>query len=221
MAAYGDNRMIIDVREVLRYLGYSRNKPDEATLELIDGCVKELQSEAQPRHTYRRFELEVSDGGWIRAGGIEMISHNLARNLTGCNEVIFFAATLGNAPDILMNRYSRLSISRAAVMQAVAAAATESYCNECQRAIEDSLAAEQIYVRPRFSPGYGDLPLGVQADFLRVLDARKTVGIYLSDGGVMMPEKSVTAVMGLSRENSRCHIEGCEACGKTNCAYRR
>ena len=213
--------MTIDFKEAARYLGYRNAEPDAAAMELIEECAAAVRKEAEPKHIYRRFDLEISDDGVIRAGGLEMKSRSLERNLTGCGEVIFFAATLGNGPDMLMNRYSKLSISNAAVLQAVAAAAIEGYCNECQRNIEEKLAAENIYVRPRFSPGYGDLPLTLQPDFLRVLNAQKTVGIYLSEGGIMLPEKSVTALMGLSRENSRCHIEGCEACGKTDCAYRR
>ncbi len=213
--------MIIDIKEAQRYLGYGRNEPDAAVLALIDECTAAVRETAEPRHIQRRFELEVTPEGVIKAGGLELRSRNLARNLTGCGEIVFFAATLGNGPDMLMNRYSRLSISRAAVLQAVAAAAIEGYCNQCQRELEEELAGEGLYVRPRFSPGYGDLPLTVQPDFLRVLNAQKTVGIYLSDGGVMLPEKSVTAVMGLSRENSRCHIEGCELCGKKDCEYRR
>lgn len=213
--------MTIDFKEAARYLGYRNAEPDAAAMKLIEECAAAVLKEAEPKHIYRRFDLEISDDGVIRAGGLEMKSRSLERNLTGCGEVIFFAATLGNGPDMLMNRYSKLSISKAAVLQAVAAAAIEGYCNECQRNIENELAAENIYLRPRFSPGYGDLPLTLQPDFLRVLNAQKTVGIYLSDGGIMLPEKSVTALMGLSRENSRCHIEGCEACGRTDCAYRR
>ena len=106
-------------------------------------------------------------------------------------------------------------------MQAVGAAAIEDYCNRCQKKIEEQAAAEGFYVRPRYSPGYGDLSLTYQAEFLRVLEATKKIGIVLSEGGVMIPEKSVTAVMGLSREQTKCHIEGCESCRNKNCAYRR
>ena len=131
------------------------------------------------------------------------------------------AATLGNGIDRLLSRYTRLQISKAAVFQAVAAAAIEGYCNDCQNELSAKLAGGGLYPRPRFSPGYGDLPLSVQQDFLGVLNASRTVGIVLSPGGVMIPEKSVTAVMGVSRDNTRCHIEGCENCGRTDCAYRR
>lgn len=213
--------MIIDRKEALRYMGFGRNTPDERTLDMMEECIREAEKVMQPRNVHRRFRLKVDENDNISAGGLTFHSKNLAKNLTGCGEIIFFAATLGNGVDMLMNRYNKLSIAKAAVLQGVGAAAIEAYCNECQRALEEELKAEGLFLRPRFSPGYGDLPLTIQGEFLDVLAAYKTVGIILSDGGVMLPEKSVTAVMGISGENSRCHIEGCEICGKKDCAYRR
>ena len=121
----------------------------------------------------------------------------------------------------MMERYLKLNITKAAVLQATAAEAIETYCNECQRQIEEEVAKEGLFVRPRYSPGYGDLSLTIQPDFLRVLNAQKTIGLFLSEGGVMQPEKSVTALMGLSRTRIGCTIEGCEVCSKKDCTFRR
>lgn len=210
--------MTISIKEALRYLGYGKNKANAQILMLIDECIEEVKKASEPRHIYRRFPLELVVNGKIKAGNLEVTSHSLTRNLRDCDEVLFFAATLGNAPDIIMNRYSRLSIGKAAVFQAVAAAAIEGYCNECQDDIEKKMLEEQLYLRPRFSPGYGDFSLDVQGDFLKMLDAQKTVGIYLSEGNLMLPEKSVTALIGLSREKTKCKTEPCE---KKDCTYRR
>lgn len=212
---------MIDKKEVERYLGYGKNIPDERTAGLIEECIFQIEKISQPRSIYRIFDLNITEDDNIEAAGMRMHSKNLAKNLKGCEKIVFFAATLGNEPDILMNRYSRLQISKAAVLQAVGAAAIEEYCNQCQKKIEKEAAAEGLYVRPRYSPGYGDLSLTYQSDFLKVLDAAKKIGIVLSEGGVMIPEKSVTAVMGLSQEQTGCHIEGCESCKNKNCAYRR
>ena len=97
----------------------------------------------------------------------------------------------------------------------------EAYCDQCQRGFEEKLKEEHLFLRPRFSPGYGDLPLSIQGRFLDTIEATKRAGIYLSEGDIMLPEKSVTAIMGVSEVNSHCRIEGCEACANTTCAYRR
>ena len=50
----------------------------------------------------------------------------------------------------------------------------------------------------RFSPGYGDLPIEVQKDFLPLLDAERRLGITLSESCLMAPSKSVTAIIGVA-----------------------
>ena len=211
--------MLIDRREILRYLGYGKNEPDCGVGELINECIEAVGEHATPRYYYRSFELSWDDGK-ISAAGMDLTCNSLKRNLAGCREVIFFAATLGNGIDILMNRYQKTDMPRAVILQATAATAIEAYCNEAQREIE-ALIEKGCFLRPRFSPGYGDLPLDIQGDFLRVLEAYKKVGIALSDGNVMIPEKSVTALMGVSNVDNHCNIGGCESCGMTDCPYKR
>lgn len=207
--------------EVLRYLGYRGQKADDATMEQIHECIREMLKVIQPRYCYRRFPLIFLQEDEMEAGGLVLKSHNLATNLKGCGEVIFFAATLGNGVDRLMTRFGRLNITKAAILQAVGAAAMEAYCDQCQKGLEEQLKEEQLYLRPRFSPGYGDLALSVQDRFLKTIDATKRIGIYLSEGDIMLPEKSVSAIMGISSVNSHCHMDGCEACMNKECAYRR
>ena len=52
-------------------------------------------------------------------------------------------------------------------------------------------------LRPRYSPGYGDLSLEVQSEVLKVLNADKILGIKLGANLLMTPKKSITAVQGV------------------------
>lgn len=207
-------------KEVLRYLGIKGQEPAEELEELIMLCMAEVEAAAEPRSVMRRFPISLT-GDTVQAGGMELKSRLLVRNLQDCQEAVFFAATLGSGVDRLLQKYLKLQVSKAVVVQAAAAAAIEAYCNACQRKLEQEVIKEGLFVRPRYSPGYGDLALTVQGQFLELLQASKTVGIVLTEGDIMLPEKSVTAIMGLSRVRTGCHVEGCELCGKTTCAYRR
>ena len=53
-----------------------------------------------------------------------------------------------------------------------------------------------LAVRPRFSPGYGDLPLALQREVFAALDCPRRIGLTLSDSLLMSPTKSVTALIG-------------------------
>ncbi len=212
--------MEIDRKEICRYLGYRNVVPDENINALIESCVDEVLKFAAPASFYKRFLLKI-DGSLIKIENLEFYSKSLSKNLADCSEVILFAATLGLEVDRILVKYSKINVSRAVVFQSTAAAAIETFCNECQEKIESEVKKEGLFVRSRFSPGYGDVALSIQKDFLNMIKADRTVGIILTQGDIMIPEKSVTAFMGLSSVDTKCHREGCEICGKTDCSYRR
>ena len=206
--------------EVLRYMG-CKGEQSEAVLALVEDCLAQLGQVCEPRHLTAVFPLSLSGEGWIDGGCFRVRSENLSRNLADCHKMIVFAATLGTGADHLIHKYSRLEMSRAVVMQAAAAAMIEEYCDQVCSGLKAEYEARGEYLRPRFSPGYGDFPLECQPALLGTLEAGKRIGIKLTDSLLMMPSKSVTAVMGISKKPHRCDVRGCEACGKTDCAYRR
>lgn len=217
----GDLVVPVDRKEVLRYLGYGREQPDGQVLGLVESCIKELTDRVRPRHLTREYALELLPGDKIFGGCFQVESRALSRNLKDCGRVIVFAATLGAEVDYLLQRYGRLAMSRAVVLQAASAAMIEAYCDLVCRELAERYAARGLYLRPRFSPGYGDLPLSIQPDLLNALEAGKRIGIKLTESFLMMPSKSVSAVIGVSEKPHRCEVKGCEACEKTDCPYRR
>ena len=209
------------VREAVRYLGFGKNEADERTLELIQQSFKDLEQEAGPKSICQIFDLNHTEDGRLVIGQMEIQSKSLSRNLKGCRRVVLFGATLGAGVDRLMRRISLTDMARAVVLQSCAAAMLEEYCDECQKKIAAELEEEHLYLRPRFSPGYGDFDITHQDMILRMLDTAKKIGLTLTGGNMLTPSKSVTAVIGLSETETSCHIKGCEVCQKKDCAYRR
>ena len=206
-------------REVWRYLGYKGNQPDETVCRMIEEMVGMVETVAAPRQVSRRVECKIEDDViWL--GTRQVRSWSLARHLQGCDEAFLFAATLGTGIDRLLQRYNRLQVSRAAVLQAVSAAAVEEWCDQCQKQLEDGLEPG-LYLRPRFSPGYGDLPLEFQRPLLESLEAGKRIGIELTDTLLMTPTKSVSAIIGITSDRKSCSVHRCAACTKVDCPFRK
>ncbi len=212
--------MQINRHEIYRYLGV-RGEIDEASRMLVEECLSELEMRVTPRFVMRDFPLSIEEDGTLDFTCFRTRSENLRKNLRGCNEIRIFAATLGEGADFLIRRYERVRISKSVVMQAASAAMIEAYCNELNQKWREEAALQNRFLRPRFSLGYGDFPLEMQTLICDVLKTEKTVGITLTDALLMMPSKSVTAVIGMSDTPTDCEVEGCEICTKTNCAYRR
>lgn len=208
-------------REVLRYLGYGRQSADEQVSELLGECWDELSSAASPRCISRSYDLHFFEEDGIDASCFQTRSKSLRKNLEDCKQILLFAATLGAQADILIQKYNRIQMSKAVILQAEAAAMLEDYCNEENARLKAEYEAEGWFLRPRFSPGYGDFPLECQRALTGALETGKRIGITLTDSLLMVPAKSVTAVIGISRIRRDCTVKGCEVCKKTDCVYRR
>lgn len=209
------------MKEAIRYLGYGRNTADDRTRMMIKDAFSDVEEAAGPKSICRIFSLNQSADDSISIENMEIRSSSLSRNLKGCTKAVLFGATLGAGVDRLLRRTSLTDMSRAVIQQACAAALLEEFCDEQQLAIGRRIEEEGLYLRPRFSPGYGDFDIHYQEPIMRMLNCAKTIGLTMTDSYMMTPTKSVTAVIGMSPVKERCPVAGCEACGKTDCEYRR
>lgn len=207
--------MDIRIREAIRYLGYGRHAIDEPIYALIETCLRELDEFASTKFIYRIFERSYLDEN------LNIRSNNLAKNLRGCQEVVLMAITLGTEVDRLLQKYEKINMAKAVVFQACAAATLEQHCDEFVTKLAEELKREGKYLRPRFSPGYGDFSILHQKQILDTLEATKKIGLTLTDSYMLVPTKSVTAVIGISDTDERCHKSGCEVCDKLDCTFRR
>ena len=223
----------IDKKEIYRYLGYRRTIPDAEVCRMVDSCLEQLQQEVTPRYIFRKYPVEsvyMLSGAFtkeagsplLRIAGMEIRSRSLSRNLRGCENVYLMAATLGIRPDRLIARASVRHMSRAVTLQAAAAAMIEAWCDEVNQKIIREASEQGLYCRPRFSPGYGDFPLEYQQDFAQILRIQKEIGVSLTESFLMIPTKSVTAIIGITEEKQKCVLQGCEVCEQAPvCAFSR
>lgn len=200
-------------KEILRYAGCKVS--DDATLTLMRSCIEEAKSVLCYDVCYRILPVSAKDGV-CDFGCFSLSSENLAKNLSRSTRVILFAATVGIGIDRLINKYGRLSPSRALMMQAIGAERIEALCDAFCKDISAELT---LCLAPRFSPGYGDLPLLVQKDIFSVIDASRQIGVCLTDSLLMSPSKSVTAFAGITEDCV--DLNKCSLCDKKDCNFRR
>lgn len=197
-----------DIAEVYRYLGLSRPVTEGRkgfipleTVNLVNTSIAQMQQVIKPRAVYAAFDLNIKDNstdefsGKINFAGHSIFSRHLQRNLLGCSRVVLFAATIGPQVDAMIQRYTKIDSAKAAVLQATGAMFAESFVDMLNNSIRKEFSSYKI--RPRFSPGYGDLSLEVQSLFFSLLSCTQKIGLTLTDSFVMAPEKSVTGFIGL------------------------
>ena len=191
-----------DFSETARYLGYQKvSVPDEQTDALIKNAASALLEVIKPQAVYEQFDLSVeydeeAGAGVVAFADVRIPSKDLARNLRECNKVVIFASTLGAQCDQQIRRAQIKDPVKAAVLQATGAMYIEKCVDLLNEKIRIEFEEQGYKVRPRFSPGYGDVPLEVQKDFFRLLPCQR-IGLTLMDTLIMSPEKSVTAFIGI------------------------
>jgi hypothetical protein len=179
----------VNMKEILRYAG------DKEIESIALECIADAEKVLSYRVCYSVVNVSVN-GEEVDMEFTRVHSKDLAKNLSGCNKAVVFAATVGIGIDRLISKYVRVSPSRAFCFQAVGSERVETLCDEFENEVKKELLRPEMFSRPRFSPGYGDLSLEIQKEIFALLDCPRKIGVSLGDSLLMTPSKSVTAIMG-------------------------
>ena len=197
----------LNMNEILKYLGFRGQEMTEEIAAQIRRCSDEVLAAATPRLTYR---LAPLDNGAVL--GVTFAGNDIPRMLEPCEEVVLFGATLGPGVERLMMRCEVVNAADSVIMDACASTAIENICNNFESDMRRAVEAEGRYLTDRFSPGYGDLPIAEQPKFFALLDMTRRIGVSLTPTTIMVPRKSVTAIMGIARTPQPHRPPDCEHC---------
>ncbi len=180
----------INRRELALRLKTDMDFADKALSE----CSQKLMDVITYRCAYIRTDISINENNICDLGFAKIKSVNLAKNLNGCSEAFIIAATAGIGVDRLLSKLKIISQAQYYMTDAIASAAIESFMDHAS----DKLSVG-LNCAPRFSPGYGDLPLSLQTPLLERLNAQSLLGITLDSSLLMTPMKSITAIMGIKK----------------------
>ena len=207
-------------KEALRYLGYKKNAPDERVEELMDECEELVLKTAVPRFIYKKFDFTVNeDGVTFKNTSMVLPGESIKKHLYKCDSAICMAVTISEGIDRQLRVLQLKDMAKALVFDSLASVAVEQACDKVEELLREEYP--DYYQTFRFGLGYGDLPISLQGQFLHVLNAPKQIGLNVSSTDMLTPTKSVTAIIGISDTQEKCHIKGCEVCEKKDCIYRR
>lgn len=201
----------INRKEALRYMGSGNLKANEAMNSLMDKCEEKVLSVAEVKYLYKKIPLKES--------GL-LLGNDIKNHLKSCENAVILCATTGAGIDRLIRTAQVTDMAEAVVLDALASCAVEQICNKLDKLIANEYSDK--YLTYRFSPGYGDYPLELQGEFLRLLDAPRKIGLCTNENSLLTPTKSVTAIIGLSDKPLERKRRGCACCNlKETCKYRK
>ena len=109
-------------------------------------------------------------------------------------DVVFLCGTIGAEFDAWQRRLSVLSAADALLSQRIGLDAVEKVMDGLEEEIRKEVEVEGKRLKPRRSPGYGDLPLELSRRILDELDAPRKIGVSITESNLLVPSKSVTAI---------------------------
>jgi hypothetical protein len=186
--------------EMLRYAGIplaaAKKGGAEELSEHADWAIEQIKGQLVYKVGYLAGNLAWDEEGFPILP-FPQKSEYLKKNLRGCDRFVMFAATVGAGMDRLIRRYEVADAAKGVLLQGLGAERVETLADAFNHTVSEEAEKNGYKTHPRFSPGFGDLPVTVQKDFLGVLDAGRRMGITLSESCLMAPSKSVTAIIGL------------------------
>lgn len=206
-----------DFAALWRYMG----APDALTEEKAGRIVTELEKACSYREIYREFAVAQRNDGIYLDDGIKLEGSDITLHLKDCHRCLLFAATLGAGADGLIRRYSVSDMASSVLCDSAASVLIESLCDRAEEKLRERYRAEGLFLTGRYSPGYGDLPLETNRIFADRLDMSRRLGVTVTEDMLMLPRKTVTAILGISEKDTKGHLAGCEGCKLYNDCERR
>ena len=208
------------IKEAAILLGIPEDKMTPEILSRIAVQYQRINDASAPKSVLAFFDIEVFDSGILFDKTFFIHGRDLADLCRGCKKAVLIAVTIGSGIDMLLRRSQAEDMSEAVILDACASAEIERVTDLAESEIIRSISPEE-HLTMRFSPGYGDVPLEESQKIILALSADRRIGLKLTGTDMLVPMKSVTAVIGIS-EIKTGRSKECTLCSmRESCAYKK
>lgn len=201
-----DIKLNIDREEVLRYQGYSKKKvkkPNQDVLRITEEEINRGYNLFKSQGIYSLIEII----GLTSKGKINLENELVFRfpkstidQLNGANYLLIGVVTIG---DFLEKKVSELfsqgEYPRALALDAVGTVAVEDFSRRVRKLARQEAKEQNFKTSRHFSPGYGGWEVSQQEIIFKNIPANN-IGVELTKGCMMLPQKSLSWVIGAGKE---------------------
>lgn len=184
--------------EWLKALGAEKGGACDLSADM-DEAEREILKAARPRAVYRLMARDE----------ISIPGYSLSEHLAGCEKVAVMAVTLGIEVDNIIRKAQVTDMALAVMLDSGASVLVEQLCDDFERYIDGHVDG---YTTGRFSPGYGDSPLELQKAVVSYVDGGRRIGLNVTASNLLVPRKSVTALIGVAEHPVEGRLATCDEC---------
>ncbi|WP_094606619.1 hypothetical protein SPSIL_059000 [Sporomusa silvacetica DSM 10669] len=224
MPFYYPRLTTVDLEETRRYAGLGR-KVDFSTPLLSEAC-KQAQLLSIPKGVWQLYAYDQDAHTILADEPVVLTANSIIKHLTGAVEVAVMAVTIGLPLEeevsalFLKNQYTL-----GMLLDAAGTTAVEMSCAAVCSVIAQQAAQAGLSASRPFSPGYSDWPLQLQPEILELATGAR-IGLSVTDTKMLVPRKSVTAIVGLYPYHHTLNLSHqqelpCDKCNQTSCQARK
>lgn len=192
----------INRKAVYALLGYRKGTTtlSEKMASLVDASFKEALELVDPLGIYitRKIKEKGSDI-YLARSPIILKGKSVQMLLKDSFAVTLLAAAIGpGVENKISEETERGNLEKALILDVIGSEAVEAVANSFNARLISLARQDKNFLTTRFSPGYGDLDLGLQRDLYKELALEET-GITITEKNMLFPQKTITAVIGVEK----------------------
>ncbi|CUH95777.1 hypothetical protein P22_1857 [Propionispora sp. 2/2-37] len=225
MPIYNATLTHIDINETKRYAGLMRTA-DFPNQLVVNACM-EAHVLAEPKGIWEIYPYDADLETILAEQPCRLQGEKIIAHLEHCSQVAVLAVTIGEELEKLVSHhFSKGNYTAGLLLDAAGTTAVEETADQLSALIAQHAAKQGYDTTFRFSPGYGGWDITVQPAILQLIQAHR-IGITTTDTCMLVPRKSVTAVIGLTPHQNQLMVptmgktEGCSTCTQLNCQSRK
>lgn len=207
--------------ELYRYIGFRNGRPDDYMQRFIARLKQEALAICRPRFGYRLVSGGQSDRQTLTAGGRRFTPGAIIVNCLKKSD--FYAILLASAGTELQAWIDRKRAGKdqmeAFVADAIGSLIVEAVVARGLSLLEKEMASWNFRISNSYSPGYCGWNVAEQSLLFSLLPP-SFCGITLCDSCLMLPIKSVSALVGIGEDMVK-RPYGCAICRKKDCYKRK
>lgn len=183
--------------QIAQRLGYPNfESVQNREKQLLEEILKKILSVWEPKGTLKNSRILNFKDDKIICEDIEIPSKNLVQIFKNSHKITALLVTAGSkAVEYKEQLLKNNELTKATLADAILSELTDALADELNRFVLRQASLNGFKLTMRFSPGYGDLALNFQKNLLDFLDSNK-FQVTLTENYIMIPEKSVTALIG-------------------------
>jgi len=205
-------KLTIPEKQIFARLGYKHNKTqiDETTTKQIKEIIEEALVLIEPQGAYIYTKIKEQNKNAITLDcGLTIQSKQITKLLHYSQYAVLLAATIGPIlGEQVKNYISHKNLTQGTILDAIGSELADEVANQINTIVKKEAFLKKQETTFRYSPGYGDWGLEDQHKISSILDTQN-IGLRVNNSHILVPEKSVTAIFGLTETKHKNYCSNC------------